>query len=157
MVWGSGVCTAVGYARPCVWPFFFEVPPFWCTVGAHVLNCGHRVLGPNLGGTRDRIFDFSFWGRTGKGQAMTLEFVSWADFGVVLRVFSSLTRLEGSWDQVCPESDRHSTKTINIRLYIHIPTYLYIYMFAYIYMYIYIYIILATKELSRKMLPLSPV
>ena len=36
--------------------------------------------GPFLGGTHDRILDFSFWGRTEKGHEMDLELVSGADF-----------------------------------------------------------------------------
>ncbi len=42
---------------------------------------------------------------------MALEFISWADYRCVLQQFSSLTRLKGSWGQVCPESGRKPTKT----------------------------------------------
>ncbi len=50
------------------------------------------------------ILDCSLGGRGEIRYEMTFEFVSEADFMCVLHHFSSLTNLEGSWGQSCPEN-----------------------------------------------------
>ncbi len=68
-------------------------------------GCGcTRDLASKLGWTYWRILDFSFGGRTENRYDLALEMVSGANFRCVLHHISSLTRLEGSWDQVWPES-----------------------------------------------------
>ncbi len=57
-----------------------------------------------LGGTQDRISDFSFGGRTDNCHEMVLDLVFGVDFKCVLHHFSSLTSLKASWGQVAPES-----------------------------------------------------
>ncbi len=51
---------------------------------------------PILVGTRDRVLDFSFWGRTEEGVELAFGLDSRADSRCVLHYFSSRARLEGT-------------------------------------------------------------